>query len=85
MSRRRKSERRRARGSRGPTALAGSSGWLYASARPATPDKPAGTAAHARPSVGPTLGSPELPDPLARAGILEVPIVDWTEGLPSCH
>ncbi|MGH7268001.1 MAG: hypothetical protein ACREMB_24555 [Candidatus Rokuibacteriota bacterium] len=65
--------------------IAATGGWLYAGSRPTAPEaaESAGTPAHARTPLG--LGPLALSDPVVRGGSLQVPIVDWTEMLPTCH
>jgi hypothetical protein len=65
--------------------IAATGGWLYAGSRPTAPEAPkaGGMAAPARAPLG--LGPLDVSDPVVRGGALQVPIVDWTEMLPSCH
>jgi hypothetical protein len=65
--------------------IAATGGWLYAGSRPTAPEAPksGGMSASARSPLG--LGPLDLSDPVVRGGALQVPIVDWTEMLPSCH
>jgi hypothetical protein len=84
--RRRSRRGRRLAGAAGVLAgalLAAGSGWLYAASR-APADA---TVLPARGPAGPH--PPLLPPPAAdlsvHQGLLDIPVVDWTEVLPSCH
>jgi hypothetical protein len=78
--------RRRLAGAAGVLAgalLAAGSGWVYAAS--GGPD----VAARPAPSRAGHHHPPLLPPPAAdlaiRHGVLDIPVVDWTEVLPSCH